>query len=74
MAAGRSCPRLAVCTLTDLALLTMDDVCELLQVKKSWLYRQVEAREIPALKLGNQLRFKRQAIEDYLERVQIAAE
>lgn len=60
--------------MTDLALLTMDDVCELLQVKKSWLYRQVEAREIPALKLGNQLRFKRQAIEDYLERVQIATE
>lgn len=57
--------------MNDLALLTMDDVCELLKVKKSWLYRQVEAREIPAVKLGNQLRFRQAAIEDYLQRMSL---
>lgn len=54
--------------LGDLRLLTMDDVCELLKVKKSWLYDTVEAGAIEAVKLGRQLRFQPSAISDYLAR------
>jgi excisionase family DNA binding protein len=40
----------------DLDLLTPDDVCALLKVKKSWLYDTVENGAIEAIHLGKQLR------------------
>jgi excisionase family DNA binding protein len=51
----------------DLGLLTPDQLCALLQVTKSWLYDQVEAGKIPCLRLGKQLRFRREDIHRYLE-------
>jgi len=47
-------------------LLTPQELCELLQVKISWLYRQVRERNIPFTKLGKYLRFYRPAIEKWL--------
>lgn len=44
--------------LTAIQLLSADDVCELWQVKKSWLYDAVESGILPAIKLGNHLRFR----------------
>lgn len=52
--------------LWDLDLLTADDVCALLKVKKSWLYDTVEAGRIEVIKLGKQLRFQPSAIAAYL--------
>lgn len=52
---------------SDLELLTADQLCELLQVKKSWLYDQVEGGKFPCLRLGKQLRFRRQDVARYLE-------
>jgi excisionase family DNA binding protein len=52
--------------LLDLDLLTADDVCALLKVKKSWLYDTVEAGRIEVIKLGKQLRFQPSAISAYL--------
>lgn len=51
----------------DLELLTPDQLCELLQVKKSWLYDQVEAGRLPCLRLGKQLRFRRSDVQRYLD-------
>jgi excisionase family DNA binding protein len=51
----------------DLELLTPDQLCELLQVKKSWLYDQVERGKLPCLRLGKQLRFRQADIHRYLE-------
>jgi excisionase family DNA binding protein len=51
----------------DLELLTPDQLCELLQVKKSWLYDQVEGGKFPCLRLGKQLRFRREDVIRYLE-------
>jgi excisionase family DNA binding protein len=48
-------------------LLTPDQLCELLQVKKSWLYDEVEAGRLPCLRLGKQLRFRRADIMRYLD-------
>ena len=51
----------------DLDLLTPDDVCALLKVKKSWLYDAVEDGSIETIRLGKQLRFRPSAIVRYLE-------
>jgi excisionase family DNA binding protein len=51
----------------DLDLLTPDDVCALLKVKKSWLYDAVENGAVEAIKLGKQLRFRPSALVRYLE-------
>lgn len=52
-----------------LSLLTPDQVCELLQVKKDWLYDHVEKGRIKAVRLGTrQLRFRPADIEAYLDR------
>jgi excisionase family DNA binding protein len=51
----------------DLGLLTPDDVCALLKVKKSWLYDTVEAGAIEVIRLGKQLRFRPSALVRYLE-------
>ncbi|MBO0806171.1 MAG: helix-turn-helix domain-containing protein [Nocardiopsaceae bacterium] len=50
----------------NLDLLTADDVCALLKVKKSWLYDTVESGQIEVVKLGRQLRFQPSAIAAYL--------
>jgi excisionase family DNA binding protein len=51
----------------DLDLLTPDDVCALLKVKKSWLYDAVENGALEAIRLGKQLRFRPSALMRYLE-------
>jgi excisionase family DNA binding protein len=51
----------------DLDLLTPDDVCALLKVKKSWLYDAVENGALEAIRLGKQLRFRPSALLRYLE-------
>ena len=63
--AGRPVP--AQSTHSDLDLLTPDDVCALLKVKKSWLYDTVENGAIEAIRLGKQLRFRPSALVRYLE-------
>jgi excisionase family DNA binding protein len=52
----------------DLELLTPDQLCSLLHVRKSWIYDQVEAGRLPHLRLGNQLRFRRADLAEYLRR------
>jgi excisionase family DNA binding protein len=50
----------------DLDLLTPDDVCALLKVKKSWLYDAVESGALEAIRLGKQLRFRPSELARYL--------
>jgi excisionase family DNA binding protein len=51
----------------DLDLLTPDDVCALLKVKRSWLYDTVETGALEAIRLGKQLRFRPSALIRYLD-------
>jgi len=51
----------------DLDLLTPDDVCAMLKVKKSWLYDAVESGALEAIRLGKQLRFRPSALIRYLD-------
>jgi excisionase family DNA binding protein len=57
----------------DLDLLTPDDVCALLKVKKSWLYDAVEDGAIETIRLGKQLRFRPSALLRYLDKHAINA-
>lgn len=50
-----------------LALLTVDDLAALLQVKKSWIYDEVEAGRLRCLRLGRQLRFRVADVDAYLQ-------
>jgi excisionase family DNA binding protein len=54
-------------TWQDLDLLTPDDVCTLLKVKKSWLYDTVESGALEAIRLGKQLRFRPSSLARYLD-------
>jgi len=49
-------------------LLTIDQVCELLQVSKSLVYKWVHYQFIPHLKIGTKVRFKHSQIENWLKR------
>lgn len=48
---------------------TPEQLCELLQVRKSWVYDQAEAGRLPHVRLGNQLRFRRSDLAEYLRRI-----
>jgi len=52
-------------------LLTPDDLCKLLKVEMSWVYRAVRQREIPFVKLGKYLRFHRPSVEKWLAESQV---
>ena len=47
-------------------LLTLEQVAEYLNVNKFTVYRLVAQKELPAFKVGNQWRFKRQLVEAWL--------
>ncbi len=50
-----------------LNLLTPDQLCVLLKVRKSWVYDAVETGELPVVRLGRQLRFRRNDVIAYIE-------
>jgi excisionase family DNA binding protein len=49
-------------------LLTLEEVAEYLNVDKFTVYRLLADKELPAFKVGNQWRFKRKMIENWLKK------
>jgi excisionase family DNA binding protein len=49
-------------------LLTTEQVARYLKVDKLTIYRLVAQRKLPAFKVGNQWRFKREMIDSWLTR------
>ena len=47
--------------------LTLDQLCSLLQVPRTWVYRQTRERAIPFIKLGKYLRFNRSQVLKWVE-------
>lgn len=47
-------------------LLTLEQVAEYLNVDKFTVYRLLADKQLPAFKVGNQWRFKRKMIENWL--------
>lgn len=51
-------------------LLTPEELCDLLHVKMSWIYRQVREGAIPYCKIGKYLRFYRPEVEKWVAQCQ----
>jgi excisionase family DNA binding protein len=49
-------------------LLTLEQVAKYLNVDKFTVYRLISNRDLPAFKVGNQWRFKKQLIENWLKK------
>ena len=52
---------------TDFELLSIPDVCQQLGMGKSWVYRRLKSGQIPSIKLGHNIKVKREDLERYLE-------
>ena len=50
-----------------LDLLSLAEVCQELGMGKSWVYRRLKSGEIPSVKLGHNIKVKREDLEGYLE-------
>ncbi len=50
-----------------LELLSISDVCRELGMGKSWVYRRIQSGEIPSVKLGRNIKVRREDLEGYLE-------
>jgi excisionase family DNA binding protein len=48
-------------------LITSDELCEQLRMKKSTLYQMTCAKQIPYIKVGGLLRFDPKQIDEWLE-------
>jgi excisionase family DNA binding protein len=57
----------------DLRLIDVDELCALFKCKKSWVYDQVEAGKLPAVRIGKQLRFQESALKGYLNQAHTPA-
>ena len=47
-------------------LLSIFQVCQELRMGKSWVYRHIQSGEIPSVKLGRNIKVRREALEGYL--------
>ena len=52
---------------TSSQLLSIPEVCQELGMGKSWVYRRLKSGEIPSIKLGHNIKVKREDLEGYLE-------
>lgn len=48
-------------------LLTVQEICELLKVPKSYVYWLTHSKRIPHFKINGHLRFRQSRIEEWLE-------
>src|SRR5215218_4529392 len=51
----------------DLELLSIAQVCQRLNMGKSWVYRRIHEGEIPSVKFGRTIKVRRLDLENYLE-------
>ena len=51
----------------SMELLSIPEVCKELGMGKSWVYRRLKSGEIPSIKLGHNIKVKRQALNQYIE-------
>jgi len=51
----------------ELDIMTIDEVCQYLRIPKSSLYRLAQEGKIPCQKVGKHWRFRKEAIDRWLE-------
>src|SRR5215208_8323110 len=50
-----------------LDLLSIPELCQALGMGKSWVYRHIQSGEIPSVKLGRNIKVRREDLQGYLE-------
>src|SRR5215204_5903073 len=50
-----------------LDLLSIPELCQELGMGKSWVYRHIQSGEIPSVKLGRNIKVRREDLQGYLE-------
>src|SRR5215203_3363684 len=50
-----------------LDLLSIPELCQELGMGKSWVYRRIQSGEIPSVKLGRNIKVRREDLQGYLE-------
>ncbi len=58
-------PKFSARSAVESALLNAEEVAQILRVPKSWIYSHLQ--ELPAIRLGRYVRFRRVEIERFLE-------
>jgi excisionase family DNA binding protein len=48
-------------------LFSVMEVCQELGMGKSWVHRKIKSGEIPSIRLGNNIKVRREDLEEYLE-------
>ncbi len=54
----------------DRDLLTAEEVAVRLRMTPAWVYAQTRRRQIPHLRLGRYVRYRREAIDEWIEQVE----
>lgn len=49
-------------------ILTSEDLCRYLKIPRSTLYKLVKTRRIPAFRVGRHWRFKKEKIDEWVEK------
>jgi excisionase family DNA binding protein len=49
-------------------LLSMREVCQELGMSKSWVYRRIRSKELVSIKLGHNIKVRRQDLQEYLRK------
>ena len=47
-------------------LLSVQQVCQLLGVGRSWVYQRINSGQIPSVQMGGNLRVKREDLQEYI--------
>lgn len=53
-------------------LLTVVQLCELLQVKRDWVYDKVRKNEIPHVRIGQLIRFRQEDIDAWVAKSMVS--
>ena len=53
-------------------LLTVQEICNLLRVRKTYVYSLTHQRKIPHIKIQGQLRFRQSAIDEWLRSQEVS--
>lgn len=49
-------------------ILTAEEICQYLKIPRSTLYKLISDKKIPAFRVGRHWRFKKEQIEDWVEK------
>jgi excisionase family DNA binding protein len=65
---GEATPRPQQDQQCGVQLLSLPQLCQELEMGKSWIYRRLRSGEIPSVRLGRSIKVRRDELEEYLQK------